>query len=146
MRRTSKTTAALLFSLLFAVVVSFTAFTVIVLAEKSDQKPVDKKEVLAYRVNRAFSLMGVVGATAMTLLVAFCLNYFATKEVTVAAGKLMPTIQNKLAAAIASGDKDTLNTTLTALAENLENIEAHIFMSQDNLYIKRSKLLFLIRI
>ena len=45
MRRNSKTTAALLFSLLFAAVVSFTVFTVIVLAEKSDQKPVDKKEV-----------------------------------------------------------------------------------------------------
>ena len=45
MRRNSKTTAALLFSLLFAVVVSFTVFTTIVLAKESDQKPVDKKEI-----------------------------------------------------------------------------------------------------
>ena len=46
MRRTSKTKAALLFSLLFAVVVSFTAFTAIVSAESSDNKPpVDKKEI-----------------------------------------------------------------------------------------------------
>ena len=46
MRRNGKTTAALLFSLLFAVVLSFTAFTVIVSAESSDNKPpVDKKEI-----------------------------------------------------------------------------------------------------
>lgn len=46
MRRNGKTKAALLFSLLFAVVVSFTAFTAIVSAESSDNKPpVDKKEI-----------------------------------------------------------------------------------------------------
>ena len=46
MRRNGKTTAALLFSLLFAVVLSFTAFTAIVSAESSDNKPpVDKKEI-----------------------------------------------------------------------------------------------------
>ena len=46
MRRNGKTTAVLLFSLLFAVVLSFTAFTAIVSAESSDNKPpVDKKEI-----------------------------------------------------------------------------------------------------
>ena len=45
MRGNSKTTAALLFSLLFAVVVSLTAFTAIVSAESSDTKPVDKKDI-----------------------------------------------------------------------------------------------------
>ena len=42
MRRNGKTTAALLFSLLFAVVLSFTAFTAIVSAESGDKDPVDK--------------------------------------------------------------------------------------------------------
>lgn len=45
MRRNSKTKAALLLSLVLAVVVSFTVFTVIVSAESSDNKPVDKKEI-----------------------------------------------------------------------------------------------------
>jgi len=45
MRRNGKTKAALLFSLLFAVVVSFTAFTAIVSAENGDKEPVDKKEI-----------------------------------------------------------------------------------------------------
>ena len=45
MRRNGKTTAALLFSLLFAVVVSLTAFTAVVSAENSDKDPLDKKEI-----------------------------------------------------------------------------------------------------
>ena len=48
MRRNSKTTAAILFSLLFAVVISLTAFTVTVSAADNGKDPtgkVDKKEL-----------------------------------------------------------------------------------------------------
>ncbi len=83
---------------------------------------IDDKQVLAYRINRAFSLMGIAGGTALVLPVALCLNYFSAREVTAAGEKLMPLWEEKLTAVIDSGDKAELNTAFDTLAAKLENI------------------------
>ncbi len=83
---------------------------------------IDKKQALLYRVNRAFALLGLAGGLSLAILVSFCLNYFSAREVTTAASKLMPTLENKLAAPIASGEAAALNSAFESLAGKLVNL------------------------
>ena len=78
MRRNSKTTAAILFSLLFAVVISLTAFTATVSAADSDKDPtgkVDKKELYKDAIESGEQIEGQgVHADPATFEKNFCLS------------------------------------------------------------------------